>query len=210
MTNAVTANVQLPVLRLRLPGSWWQIPLGDRERARASIHDLVRTQVGTADDRATFRHDLSSRMLAALEQAIDGDGQSFHVALSIVDRLPIPATIAITLPQQGMTPAVGTRSESVMGILERGLELAAPESWPTAHRFQSRGSQVLRVHRHQLVDAGEGEALDTLVADYWITVPGTKRVLLVSCSTSLGPLEEVMLGFFDSIVRAAYWEHPST
>ena len=198
---------KLPTLRLRLPGQWWQIPLRDRDEARESIRRLVSRQLGSADVHAQAREELRRHLLAALEQSIAGDGQSFHVALELVPGIPIPVAISVALPRQAITPAVGTSPEAVMAVLDQGLELAAVESWPTAHRFESRGSSVLRLHRHQAVEPADGkEPLDGLAADYWMTVPGTKRFILVSFSTAFGPLEEVMLTFFDSIVHAAYWE----
>lgn len=202
----------LPTLRLRLPGQWWQIPLHDRDEARESIRRLVSRQLGSADVHAQAREDLRRHLLAALEQSIAGDGQSFHVALEIVPDIPVPVAISVAMPQQAITPAVGTSPAAVMEILERGLELAAPETWATAQRFESRGSSVLRLHRRQSVETldtdGEnpGKPVDGLAADYWMTVPGTKRFVLVACSTAFGPLEQIMLTFFDSIVRAAYWE----
>ncbi len=66
---------------------------------------------------------------------------------------------------------------------------------------------MLRLHRRFPVEGRQGEEpLDALAADYWMTIPGTKRFMLVSCSTAYGPLEATMLGFFDSIVRAAFWD----
>jgi hypothetical protein len=71
---------------------------------------------------------------------------------------------------------------------------------------------VLRTHHRQIVpvlsDDGDSAELPTLVAQYWISIPGTKRVILVVFSTVFVELEEVMLGFFDSIVRVTYWEQP--
>ncbi len=54
------ADASLPRLIFRLPGTWWPVPLDDRERARASIKGLVRRQVGISDDRARLRDELAS------------------------------------------------------------------------------------------------------------------------------------------------------
>ena len=209
MTLPETADA-LPRIVLRLPGTWSAIPLNDRERARTAIRELVRRQVGVADDRAILRDELSRHLLAALETSIEGDGQSFHVALQIVPRIPIPVSVSVSLPRQAITPAVGTSPAAVMAVLERGLEQTLVETWPTAKRFDTRESAVLRLHRRVPIPTPEGqEPLDALVADYWMTVPGTKRFVLVSCSTAFGSLEEVMLGFFDSLVRVTRWDAPA-
>lgn len=209
MATEETAEA-LPRLVLRLPGTWSAIPLDDREAAGTAIRTLVRRQVGVADDRAILRDELSRHLLAALEESITGDGQSFHVALEIVPRMPIPVSVSVSLPQQAITPAVGTSPAAVMAVLERGLEQTLTETWPTAKRFDTRESAVLRMHRHLPVEGKAGEEpLDALVVDYWMTVPGTKRFVLVSCATAFGPLEDTMLGFFDSLMRVTRWAAPT-
>lgn len=41
-------------------------------------------------------------------------------------------------------------------------------------------------------------------------LPYVKRVVLVSFSTLFSDLSDVMVGFFDSIVRASYWQQPTS
>lgn len=215
----------LPQLVFRFPGTWWPIPLDDREKARTSIRELVRRQVGAADDRAALRNELQRHLLAALEESIDGDGQSFHIALEIIPRIPIPVAVSVTLPQQAITPAVGTEPQAVMAVLARGIEETQGDAWSTAHQFVTKQSAVLRIHRRFGVDGkpfdpqdfhpeqlpahDQDDVLDVLAAQYWITIPGTKRFAMVTCSTAYGPLEETMLKFFDSLIRASFWHTPS-
>ena len=211
-----TTGVQapaMPELRFRLPGRWWQVPLHDATEARASIRALIERQVGRADDRAQVREDMRRQFFAALETAIGGDGQSMSIALDIVEAVPLSASFTVFLPPIGMTPAVGTSGPAVIDIVAQGLALTPGQSPDTAHRFSTAQSEVLRTHHRQIVpvlsDDGDSGELPTLVAQYWITIPGTKRVILVVFSTVFVELEEVMLGFFDSIVRVTYWEQPN-
>jgi len=53
--------------------------------------------------------------------------------------------------------------------------------------------------------ASEASTVESLTADYWITVPGRPDVVLVSLSSVLGPLEPLMLELFDRIIAAASW-----
>ncbi|MBD7998468.1 MULTISPECIES: hypothetical protein [Oerskovia] len=197
----------LPRLRLRLPGNWWQVPLHDRTEARASVRRLVAATVGPADDRAALRIELERRVLGALDDAIDGDGQAFHVALSIVPGAPIPVTAMVSLPAQQLTPAVGTSATATMAILERGLADLTPGGAGALHRFTAGPSEVARrTRRHVLVDPDSDETLPTVAVEYWMTVPGTKRFVLVAFSTPAGELEEPLTGLFDQIVRVSSWE----
>ena len=207
---AVESPVEvLPQLRFRLPGRWAQIPLHNRDEARAAIRRLVSTQIGNADEAATVRADLRRQFEAALAEAIDGEGQSMQVAIEIIEKLPTPASFTVFLPAQRLTPAVGTTPEAVMAVLDQALADRGDVGIETASRFTAGESEVLRAHRYQFVPTTEGEVdLRVLVVDYWMTVPGTKRVILVNFHTALADLEQQMLVLFDSIVRATYWQRP--
>jgi hypothetical protein len=203
----------LPQLRLRLPGQWWQVPLHDEAQARESVKRLVERQLGKSDEHARLRAELRSQFLAALETAIAGDGQSLHIALDVVEGVPISATLAVMLPPLGMTPAVGTASEAVLEVLERGMRELPDAPGETMVRVSAGRGEAIRTLRREtrLVrdEQGAAEELPTLLADYWVAVPGTKRVMLLAFMTVFAELEEVMVDFFDAIVRVIAWEEAS-
>ncbi len=204
------STVTGPQLRFRLPGSWWQVPLTDAAEAKASIRRLVDRQAGNRDDRATERETMRRQFLAAAEHAIEGNGRSMHVALEIVEDLPIPVSFTVYLPDLRLTPAVGTDGGAVIDILERGMAARASFDAEKVKRFTVGESSVLRVHHDEIMHREEpAEDIPALVTEYWISIPGTKRVALISFSTGLSGIDEIMLGFFDSIVGATYWELPA-
>lgn len=57
---------------------------------------------------------------------------------------------------------------------------------------------------------GHGGYTRTLTADYWYTVPGSKQVVVATFSTPMGDIPNLMLDYFDAVVRASYWEERST
>ncbi|MCU1413965.1 MAG: hypothetical protein JWN80_1305 [Microbacteriaceae bacterium] len=199
----------LPVLRFRLPGQWWPIPLRSESTAKASIKALVDTVIGVADDRAILRDSMRKQLFESVEKAVAGGGQSMYIAQDVIEEVPLSASFTVILPGQGMTPAIGEEGAGVIEILRRGLEQADPNSAPTFVEFDANDSRVLRSHS---IRPGQDDppALPALTANYWISVPGTKRVVLVSFLTAYAELEAVMLTFFDSIVRATYWEDPAS
>lgn len=210
------ANTALPELRLRLPGTWWQVPLRDEASARASVLRLVERQAGKSDELAQARRDITRQLLAALENAIEGDGRAMHIALDVIEGLPLSASITVFLPPLGMTPAIGTSPTAVLDVLEQGLALTKEGQESGApHRFVTAESGVLQTHRiRTLLVPGErsndpATELPTLVAEYWMTIPGTKRVILLVCTSVFVELEQVMLDFFESIVAVSYWVHPA-
>lgn len=204
----MTGTAALPTLKFRLPGDWWMIPLADRETAVASATRLIRHRIGMQDERAALRARLVRDFAAAIDEAISGNGQSMLIAVQIVESVPLPISITVYLPEVGMTPAIGTSSDRVLDILERGLE---GRDLGEFERLELKHSTALRSTRIRQVELGSSDdrgTLDVLVVDYWIAVPGTKRVLLASFSTSFAELREQMVVFFDSVVRVTYWQDP--
>jgi hypothetical protein len=130
--------------------------------------------------------------------------------------VPLPVTITIYLPDVAMTPSIGTSGDRVMAILQQGLEgLQQREviDLGDLSRLEVASTAAVRSTRIRQIEVGEGSdtgSLDVYVVDYWLAVPGTKRVLLVNFSTSFAELHEYLLAFFDSIMRVAYWDAPAS
>lgn len=209
----------LPTLRFRLPGDWWGVELHDRDAAVASAHRLVRHRIGPQDDRALTRARVTHELTEAIDAAIRAGGQSMFIAVQILDGVPLPISFAVYLPDVAMTPAIGTGADAVLDILERGIEQVAsaehadPGDPADRVRILLPETQATRLHRIRVIDVGSGEdagTLETLIVDYWVAVPGTKRVLLVSFSTSMAALQEYLLQFFDAILRATAWDRADT
>lgn len=207
-----------PTLELRLPGSWRSIPLTDPEAARAAVRRLVDETVGRSDDRAALRRELRASLEGGLADAVAGEGRSFHLALELAPGIPTPATLTVFEPALRLSPAIGTGGAETGRVLEQALRATRPDAPASLERLEHADSAVVRLHRRtQQHVAIEGEPLalpdgspqpqtiDRLDAEYWMTVPDSKRVLLLHASTPLGALEAEMLRLFDGIVRAARW-----
>ncbi|RZS59469.1 hypothetical protein EV141_0695 [Microcella putealis] len=208
VTTPQPETFALPTLRFRLPGDWWAVSLRDRDAALASAKRLVRHRVGTQDDRAALRARLVRDFGLAIDEAITGGGQQLLIAIQIVETVPLPITIAVYLPDLDLVPAIGTRAEAVLDVLEQGLD-AREGSDADRTRVDAAGAPAIREHRIRVVEAGADSdrgTIETLVADYWLPVPARKRVVLVSVSTPFAQLQEAMLQFFDAILRASYWQ----
>lgn len=209
------ATSPLPTLRFRLPGDWWMIPLADRDAALASASRLVRHRIGPQDDRATLRARLNRDFIPAIDEAIRGNGQSLMIAIQVVEAVPLPIAITVYLPDVSLTPSIGRRADRVLDVLQLGLDSVEenPEIGDLGEyeRITLSDSMALRTVRTRTTEVGSGNDRGTsevLVVDYWLAVPGTKRVVLANFSTSFVDLREHMLTFFDSIVRATYWQQP--
>lgn len=214
--NGAAPDLELPILRFRLPGDWWRIPLVDRAEASASAMRLIRNRVGVQDERARLRNRLHRDFVTAIDEAINGHGQSLLLAIQIVQTVPLPITIAVYLPDVSMSPAIGTNGDRVLDILQLGLEGIDGRQLGGQRdvtRLELPGTMALRTSRIRSTTVGDGEdesVVEVFSVDYWLAVPGTKRIVLVNFSTSFAQLREYIQTFFDSIMRATYWQQPTT
>lgn len=214
MSQSLAPAESLPTLQLRLPGDWWTTSLRDRAEATASAMRLIRHRLGTGDDRAGLRVRLHREFTAAIDAAIEGNGQRMFIAIQIVESIPLPVTITVYLPEVAMTPSIGTRGDRVIDILQQGLDsidTAGTGDLGAITRLDVAGTAAVRSSRVSAIEVGDGSdhgVLDVFVVDYWLAVPDTKRVVLVNFSTSFAELHEYLLPFFDAIMRVAYWSAP--
>jgi len=216
MTAATTA----PELTLRLPGSWWTADLTERASAVAAAKRLVRHRIGEADDRAVLRARLHRDLVAAIDRAIEGQGRRMLLAIQVTEGLPLPIAITVYAPTLHIAPSIGTAPDRVLDVLERGLreggriaedELASLERIDAAgsRALRTVGTRRLRVGAESETAAGaEVDEIEVVAVDYWIAVPGHKRVVLVDASCSYVDLRAELVVFFDALLRVAAFREP--
>lgn len=196
-------------LQLRLPGEWFALDPRDEDAAAAQIAAIARDVAGVADDAAVARARVRGTFSEVVRAAREAEAEKVLVCREIAG-MPIPASITVHVPGgMRMSPAIGTSPAAVIETLEAALRELAVEGIGDATRLSSPDGDILRIPTagHEVVEE-EGETLDIhrLRADYWYAVPGTKDVLLVSMTTALGDIPNLMLQFFDAIATAAYFE----
>ncbi|MFY9713174.1 MAG: hypothetical protein WAK00_06845, partial [Microbacterium sp.] len=120
---------------------------------------------------------------------------------------PLPVTLLVFEPADlRMSPAIGTAPQTVLKVMAEGLKETDPAAFASMAEVRGPGVPVLRTHRVELVDdGGQSDGVMRLIADYWIPVPDTKRMLMVRLSTPLGELENVMCALFDEFIAVAYF-----
>lgn len=204
-----------PILSLRLPGNWWEVPLDDRDAARASLRRLARTQLGSADSRAADRIAIEQRTLAALERAIAGDGQFFYVALSIVPGARISLNAIVASPDE-IVPHQPDPSLAPTDILQRVVERGRDSGDPPLVRVRSKAGIAVRRVRYaveEIADPGLGDGRPVRESraafEYWFAQPETRRLVVATFSAPAGPLEKELMGLCDQIVAASDWRVPA-
>ena len=195
-------------LRFRLPGRWFAVDLSTADATAASIKRIARDAIGPADDRAAERAKVRHQLQEAVAAGAQGEVRAIIFSTEIARGTPLPVTLLVFEPADlRMSPAIGTAPQSVLKVMAEGLRQLDPEAHATMVEVRGPGVPALRTHRVELVEDGsESDGILRLIADYWIPVPDTKRILMVRFSTPLGELENVMCALFDEFVAVAYFQ----
>lgn len=231
----VPKRVGRQVLRFRLPGTWHMIDLIDPEVANTDARKMAEELLGISDEAAPARILLRRRLADAADASAAGNGRALFIATELSPGVPLPATITLFEPEHlRMSPAIGTQPQEVLRVFKEGLEQLATPGIEDAQLVEGENFLALRIHRiderqwEETPWNGEGSdpaqspetawawseemrqeasqaTMRDILVDYWVTVPETKALVLVTAASSLGDMPHAMLGFFDALISAAYF-----
>ncbi|MHC5797717.1 hypothetical protein ACVXZ4_16330 [Lacisediminihabitans sp. FW035] len=197
-------------LRLRFPGAWREVPLRDAAVTREAIRRLVVESIGRADDRARLRAEVRDRLLSAASEARAANADRFVIALEAVTDLPIPAFLGVYAPGLDVSAAPSVAAAAVMDVIVAALDARPGEDG--FERYSTGESEVLVSSRVDVavpeVPAGvdiEPDEVRNLLIDFWMTVPGERRVVLLSFSSPAVELREPLFNLSRAIVSTAEW-----
>ena len=205
--TAVSPADAPPMLEFRLPGAWERFATGGASDGAAQVKGFVERLVGKADEQAQLRAGLRARLAEGIRAAQEGSAQSLFVCREIAPGVATPVVMTVYTPAElRMSPVVGTSPEAVMAAYKQARTQVygeSPEAWAD---LAIPGAQILRT-----VKAGDvalhpqapDATIPNLQVDYWYTTPESKQIVLVNFFTPLADIRNVMIEFFDSIVRAS-------
>ncbi|WP_291382289.1 hypothetical protein [Demequina sp.] len=210
----MTATSKPPRLTLRLPGAWLHLDPARPEISRARIRAFVETSIGRADQLATARADLRKGLGDMLSRA-DGPAahQSTFLCHEVAPGVAAPIAVSVFAPADvRMSPVVGTSPEAVIaGFLDAMEDIAGAREWSRLACADGWAARRWRVTTAQVAPELADQAVSTFTAEYWRTVPATKRLMLVTVTSPLAVIPQTMLRLADAIVagsRIAADEHP--
>lgn len=202
-------------LHLRFPGSWWQIPLIDPGEARESARRLVVESIGRADQHAQLRAEMRLRLETAITEAREANAVRFAIAIEIVPDIPIPAFLGIFETGTDLRSAPSTDAAAVMNLFASGFDKADsahefdPENSGVVpfERFAVGRSHVARRVRYRVIPAeGEAPEVTNLIVEFWMTVPGQRKIVLLAFTSPAVALIDPLLNLFGAIVASAQWD----
>jgi hypothetical protein len=159
------------------------------------------------DSFARLRGDLRAQLTELADKARDGGAEQVYLALEIVPGAPLPMSLAVSWPDIDVLGSTPSKPESVIELVRIALS-----SLPDAVDYQDEevaelgGTATLR--RCKIIEHpadGEVGAYDSLVVDYWIAVPGTQNVALLTFSTSIVEERELVLQLFRVMIETLRW-----
>ncbi len=202
--------MSLPQLSFRLAGRWHRVDLSDQQSIRATARAVALEIAGRRDQDAPARARLRADLVDAADQAVAGGATMLMFSTELTPGTPMPVTLTVYVPERlRMSPAVGTDPATVLTTFVDGLEVLDPDAHASLQEAPYDGGTGVRTHR--LTDQVHEESdrsvtIRRLSVDYWLPVPGTKRLALVNLATPLGEIAEVMLSFFDAIISAVWFD----
>lgn len=208
-----------PRLVFNLPGTWYPVAITDEGASEQDVERMVQGIVGPADDAAVLRRQMHDQVVDACAEAMEGGAVAMYFGKELEKDAPFPVNITVYQPPGlRMSPAIGTESEEVFGILRMGFEDADDEFVEVeGANFRALRRVLIEKDDSFHIEAPEDETpeeaalraeaeklqFERMRVDYWAHVPGTKQIVIVSFVTQMAMIKHLMLELFDLFIAAS-------
>ena len=208
-----------PRLVFNLPGTWFPVAITDEGASEQDVERMVQGIVGPADDAAVLRRQMHDQVVDACAEAMEGGAVAMYFGKELEKDAPFPVNITVYQPPGlRMSPAIGTESDEVFGILRMGFEDADDEFVEVeGANFRALRRVLIEKDDSFHVEAPEDETpeeaalraeaeklqFERMRVDYWAHVPDTKQIVIVSFVTQMAMIKHLMLELFDLFIAAS-------
>ena len=212
-----------PRLIFTLPGTWYPVAITDEGASEQDVERMVQGIVGPADDAAVLRRQMHDQVVDACAEAMEGGAVAMYFGKELEKDAPFPVNITVYQPPGlRMSPAIGTESDEVFGILRMGFDDADDAfvdveggNYRALRRLLIEKDDSFQIEEETPEEAtlrAEAEKLDLerMRVDYWAHVPGTKQIVIVSFATQMAMIKHLMLELFDLFIAASRFVTDST
>ncbi|MFE0201947.1 hypothetical protein [Streptomyces sp. NPDC058985] len=183
---------------LTLPEGWFRVPL-DPEELEASVDALVERQFKGVDDAPHLKRQIRRDLLKRARKSYRNGGIEFYLSLEMAGPVPVPASLVVTFVPPG---------QDALTARELAVSLAAsgPLGQEVSILEQPTGDIVrTRVRTEPEPDDPQGNELPVTSADYYVPIPRSPALLLLSFSTPLDPIADAMVELFDAVAGSLTW-----
>ena len=210
-----------PRLVFNLPGTWFPVAITDDGAVEQDVERLVLGIVGPADDAAVLRRQMHDQVVDACAAAVEGGAVAMYFGKELEKDAPFPVNITVYQPPGlRMSPAIGTESDEVFGILRMGFD-DADDAFVDVEGGNYRALRRLLIEKddsfqievpeeetpEEAALRAEAEKLqfERMRVDYWAHVPDTKQIVIVSFATQMAMIKHLMLELFDLLIAASHF-----
>jgi hypothetical protein len=210
-----------PRLIFTLPGTWFPVAITDEGASEQDVERMVQGIVGPADDAAVLRRQMHDQVVDACAAAAEGGAVAMYFGKELEKDAPFPVNITVYQPPGlRMSPAIGTESDEVFGILRMGFD-DADDTFVDVEGGNYRALRRLLIEKddsfqievpeeetpEEAALRAEAEKLqfERMRVDYWAHVPDTKQIVIVSFATQMAMIKHLMLELFDLLIAASYF-----
>jgi hypothetical protein len=197
----------LPEMDLVLPGTWWAVELsGDDDAVTRSVRQMVERVLGVHDGLARQRAELRARLREVVDAAREGHAANLYIAMELTERL----SLAVYWPPDPVLGSLPSTPSSVIDLVRVGLE-AQPSSAAYEDVVVEELGATTTLRRTSITHnpaEGDRPAMDMLIVDYWLAVPGTQRVVLLTFSTPFVTMRAELSEMFRAMVALVRWVEP--
>lgn len=193
-------------LSLRLPGTWVQLDPRRPELTSERVLAFVELALGRADELAQARHDLRRALGLLTRQAPEAAAlESCFLCHEISPGTTTPIAVSVFSPaEMHMSPAVGVHPGAVIDTFLAAMDvLGDAADWSRLDCADGEAARRWRTSETVVAEGVEDVPLRSFVADYWRTVPGSKRLVLVTVTSPLADIPQTLLRLADGILASS-------
>ncbi|SOD92953.1 hypothetical protein SAMN06272739_0091 [Blastococcus haudaquaticus] len=189
---------------LLLPPGWARIPLDGRVPLR--VKNLVTERVADVpvEQRETLRAALTRELTAVLESAARQGGLDVLLSVAPVAGQPVPASGLVThLAGQGNGDAL----DSLVGTLAAGSGTSSVREIGVVEVAAGPAVRRLTTRRERVDGQGDlpGGVLTVTQVDYFVPLPGTRDLLVLTFTTPIEQLAPPLVQLFDVMGGSLRW-----
>ena len=186
-------------LRLATPANWFDLDLRPGTSA-AALERLVEERAGGGPGQADNRRQLVRMLRKATVDAREQQAVFASILSDVIEGRPVAASVIVSLAKDG-SPAPGDPQTRMRSLEVRLAQPGGPIAGAATTTVQLRAGWSVRARRQMpVVPPGfEGHPIEVDSVQYFVPLPGSTDLVLLSFSTPNLGLADAMATLFDAM-----------
>lgn len=183
---------------LVVPDGWFKLSLDPEHRDR-SIIALAEQQFHGVDNAPLLKEQVMRELQKTAKDAYQAGGIELYLSTLRIGPLPLSSSLLVSFAMPGTMPSSSDVHAFAEVLGRRGAEA-------TVVKLSAAGRAVREFRSEAASPSTQlGNELPTTTVKYYVPVPATEELLILSFSTPLDPLARQMVGLFDAVADTLHW-----